>query len=389
MKDMLTIEQQLIAAGAMKGANEQFVAHTMEGIRTANAGNLYDMALAAHDKPSPWQRFKHLPRLAMIALAFGACALVSSTAYAAYALWLSPSAQVRSVENKYGRDQALVDLKNCSGSTSKVTVEITKGSNGTPQGAADTELARCELQAIQSWAIQTFHAQPSDTSFPLSVTKVTRDTLTVAIPGPTKTTERSYRIDGGVPVIYQGKAVPLSTLHAGDAVALIKTARLNAVVKLSLPIKYYASDEVNNDYHDRDTCYGNAPASCINLPSLDVLRDGEAGANPDYHPSENYEIQGKLVSYTPEDFILEATDGTRYTVHTHSDVIGIFNTGNPYDSEAQVSIAPGDVLMVTYNQPPGGDPKDIQPMQYHEIQLMLQNFSKRATNAQSMQKYRY
>jgi hypothetical protein len=387
MNSKQPIEQRLIAAGEGKGTNESFVLRTMQKIKSASAGALFDAALTPPKRRSLWQRYIHLPKYAMLAIAFGTCALVSGTAYAAYSLWLSPSAQVRSVQNKYGRDQALISLKNCSGSDSKVTVEITKGSTGTPEGAAASELARCELQAVQSWAMRNLHADPSTVMFALVVQKTSANSITTTFSGSAD--ETTYTVPSGTPVIFQGKAIRLSDLRKGDAAVVVttdhKTAK--AVVKMSVPAIYYASDEVNNAYHDRQPCYGNGTASCINLPNLDVLRSGEGGANPDYHGAAGYEIQGKLVSYTPSAFVLEATDGARYTVHTDSDVIGAFNSGNPY--QQGVTINPGDVLMVMYEQPKGGNPKDIQPRQYHEIQLMLQGFSKKASTAENMQKYHY
>lgn len=392
MKNKQPIEQRLIAAGEGKGTNETFIARTMDKIKSASAGTSFNTALTPPKHPLLFQCFVHLPKYALLAIAFGACALVSGTAYAAYAWWLSPSAHVRSVESKYGRDQALIDLTHCSGSDSKVTVEITKGSNGTAQGAADSVLARCELQAVQSWAIQSLHLKPSSVLFGFTVTARSGNNLITQFTGPGGGKPTTYSLTADTPIIFQGKAIRLSDLHKGDAIAVIVTDNhtARAVVKLSLAPKYYSSDEVYNDYHDREPCVGNTSASCINLPNLDVLRDGEGGANPDYHAAEGYNIQGKLVSYTPSTFLLEATDGTRYTVHTDSDIIGAFNNGNPYDIEgSSVSIEPGDVLMVMYEQPKGGNPKDIQSTQYHEIQLMLQGFSKNATDMGNNQKYHY
>lgn len=391
MKHGSPIEPQLIAAGDGKGANEAFVLQTMEKLKAASASAVFDKALKPQKHVSLWQRFLRLPKYAMLAIILGVCALVSGTAYAAYSLWLSPSAQVQSVENKYGRDQALISLKNCSGSGDKVTVEITKGSKGTPEGAAASELARCETQAVQAWAIQSLHGEPSNVLFPFSNLGWTKDSITVQFNGPADDRPVTYHITADTPIIFQGKPIALSKLSKADTLAIVTadnhTAR--AVVKLSLPAKYYMSDEVNNDYHDRQPCYGNPAASCINLPSLDVNRDGEGGANPDYQGAEGREIQGKLLSYTVSQFVLQATDGTQYTVHTASDVIGTFNQSNPYGATDNITIEPGDVLMIMYTQAKGDDPKVIQSNQYHMIQLLLQGFSKRATTAKNNRKYHY
>jgi len=383
------IEQQLIAAGEGKGTNESFINRTMEKIKTAEASNLFSTALMP-SKSSFFQRFLRLPKYAMMGVIFGVCALISGTAYAAYDLWISPSAQVRSVENKYGRDQALIDLKNCSGSNAKVSIEITNNSDGTAEGAADSVLARCEIQAIQSWAIQSLRVQPSDVRTGLTVTAVSDASITAQFGDASAGKPTTYQVHTDTPIIFQGKAIRLKDFRKGDAAIVVTTDghTARAIIKLSLAPKYYASDEVNNDYHDRETCYGNAPASCINLPNLDVLRSGEGGANPDYPGTENLEIQGKLISYTLSTFILAATDGTRYMVHTDSDIISAFNNNNPYNTQGSVVIAPGDVLMVTYEQSKDDNPKDIQANQYHAIQLMLQGYSKQSS-AGNMQKYHY
>ncbi|HSX31238.1 MAG TPA: hypothetical protein VLE99_04945 [Candidatus Saccharimonadales bacterium] len=394
-KPAITLEQRLISAGVGQGTNAAFVRRTMQAVRRAASTQTFEQTLRSEKRARGrsligW--FRHLPRATAIALLVLLGLVVSGTAYAAYTLWLSPSAQVSSVVRQYGRSQALIDVKNCYTKDQKVTVEITNGSTGTAAGAAEALAAQCEIQAIQNWAIQSFHSQPSYVAFAFTITKVHGNNLTIR--DYDTHALRDIVLGKDVAVAFQGNIVPASALKQGDTLALLMKANgkdVAAVVKLSYPASAYLSKSTQNSYHERAACYGNTDASCINLPNLDVLRTGEGGANPTVSPNptlQSYEIQGKLVKFSATEFTLQATSGKQYVVHTAGDVIGVFNAGNPY---GPITIEPNDVIMVMYTQSAGDSPQDIQSTQYHEIQLMMQGFdkSKAADSLDNTTKYHY
>ncbi|TAH37485.1 hypothetical protein EYC59_00010 [Candidatus Saccharibacteria bacterium] len=383
MSKQPTLEQQLIAAGQGKGSNDTFVRHTMQAIEKASASAAFASALTPQ-KPRRYT-FIHLTKVGLVALIFAACALVSGTAYAVYNLWLKPSAEVQSVEKKYGRDQAQISLKNCQLQASEdVTVEITKGTDGTAEEAAQNLAAQCEVEAIMGWAMQSFGLGAGSVQEPFTVRDVDATSLTGTF-GDTND-RQTFRLNKDTVYLYQGKFLTNNDIYKGDIIAVAGDRKgLRAVVKLTYPSARYYSPKSLNTYHERYNCTGNADSSCIQLPNLDVLRDGEGGANPGA-VGNPMEIQGKLVEQTPTQFTLQATSGKIYTVHTATDVIGIFNAGNPY---GPVTIEPGDVVMVRYDMPAGGNPQDIPATQYHEIQLMLQGFDKQAKSADNSVKYHY
>jgi hypothetical protein len=387
MKRIPTIEQRLMAAGQGRGTNERFIQRTMQAIEKEVSGRAFGKALVV-ERPRRrlFVRISHLPKAAIVALIVAACVLISGTAYAAYALWVRPTAQVRSTTQQYGRDQALIDLKNCYAPDQKVTVEITNGSGGTSQEAAQSLEAHCEIQAVQNWAIQRFRREPSNVLFPFVVAKNNGNTLTVE---NNETKEaRTFTMVGNLPIAYQGKVIQRDEIKRNDTVALITSSdgkSLIALVKLTYGPSLYVSNRVFNSYHEREACIGNEDDSCINLPNIDILRDGEGGANPGAK-GDMYEIQGKLADYSPAQFTLVSTSGKIFTVHTGSDVLGTFNTSNPY---GPVTIEKGDVLLIMYRQPADGNRQDIQATQYNQIQLMLQGFDKSAAQVTNSQKYTY
>lgn len=387
MKSSLTsLDQRLIAAGQGRAANDAFVRATLQNVRRASATATFEQALHTTESTrSSWlQRLQRLPKMAAAGIGLGTVILTAGTAYAAYSLWLSPTAQIRSVVQQYGRDQALIELKNCDQPNQKTDVEITKGSGGTASGAAKALAAQCELQAIQNWTIKRFHEQPSQVMFALTVTQINNHSLSVKDPQTSQT--YVYSFSKNTPFAFQGSIIGQQTLKAGDTVALVMGGGTpNAIVKLSFAPSYYLGGAVPNTYHERHDCIGNTDASCIDLPMLDVLRSGEGGVNGDA-PGAIHQIQGKLIALSPTEFSLQTTSGKIYTVHTNSDVIGSFNTANPYGS---MSIESGDVLEVMYSVPAGGNAQDIQSTQYHEIELLLQGFDKKASSTTNQQKYHF
>ena len=386
MKD--NIEKRIIAAQPPARGKSEFVARTMLAIEQAKTRETFTNVLRKTNitkKESLFMKLKHLPGTMVTAIVIGTLLLLSGTAYAAYKLWLSPEVQVKSVEQKYGRAQALIYMKNCNSYQEKVQVEINQDKAGSPEEAAKSLAAHCELEAIQNWAIKDLSEEPNSVIFPFTISTVNHRQVSAS--NQSKDSSRTFNLTDDTPIVFNGDIVKPNSLDKGDTVAFVVSGpkqELRALVKLSYPAQYYSySPDLLNSYHTRHECYGSPKSSCIDLPSLDVLRDGEGGANPGTQ-GEARLIQGKLVNYTDTQFKLQSTSGEIYTVYTTTNVIGGFNVGNPYGA---ITIEKDDVLEVRYSQAPSDNPKEIQSTQYHNVQLSLQELDKKTDT--NFHKYRY
>lgn len=365
--------------------NKEFIARTLEAIKKTEGRETFGAFLRktrVNQKENLFMKFKHLPTAAIVAISIGALLVLSGTAYAAYRLWLRPETSITSVQQKYGRSQVLVDIKNCS-QEGKVQVEINGDKSGNPAEAAATLGAHCEIEAIQSWAMSEFGVDVSNVLFPYTVKTRSESAITLE---NSYGDARNFSLSKDTVIIVGGKIAQANILQEGDPLAFIlakDTQKPLAIIKLGYPPQLYDSTDIQNTYHTRHECYGNPKSSCIDLPSLDVLRDGEGGANPDTR-GEARLIQGKLLSFTDSEFKLQSTSNEMYTVHTTRNVIDIFNANNPYGA---VTIGVGDVLEVRYSQPSSENPNEIQSNQYHNVQLLLQGFDKKSDT--NFQKYSY
>lgn len=376
------IEQLLISAKLPSEGNKRFVAQTMTNIKELSADNVFDSALKHNDKPKKYlwaKRISQLPTVLIVTIAIFSLLLLSGTAYAAYRVWFSPEATVQSVKREYGRSQALISLKNCSSSTEIVQIEINSDRTGTAKEAAVQQAARCELAAMEDWAA----SKQGSTRYAFTTSAINGKTLTVTDSLGENTL---LNVTNKTEIVTKGLVTDIASLRVGDVIGYINNSKQQTVglVRLTYPIKYYSFDrDLFNTYHVRDECVGNIAASCIDVPKLDVLRNGEGGANPETQ-GVNYRIQGKLISYSPSVITLQSSSNEIYTVKISDNALGAFNEGNPYGA---IVIEPGDVLEVFYSQNSADDPKYIEANQYHSIELLLKEFDKTAKS--NLEKYRY
>lgn len=377
-----SLEQSLLSAKLPGESNENFVTQTMVSIKKLAVTQVFDKALTHHDKPQNnlwFRKFRQLPSAIIIAITVASLLLLSGTAYAAYRVWFSPEATVQSVKQEYGRSQALISLKNCSSNTEIVQIEINSDRTGTAKEAAVQQAARCELAAMEDWAA----SKQGSTRYAFTTSAINGKTLTVTDSLGENTL---LNVTNKTEIVTKGLVTNISSFRVGDVIGYINNSKQQTVglVRLTYPIKYYSFDrDLFNTYHVRDECVGNIASSCIDVPKLDVLRNGEGGANPETQ-GVNYRIQGKLISYSPSLITLQSTSKEIYLVNISNNVIGAFNNGNPYGA---IVIEPGDVLEVFYSQNSGDDPKFIKPNQYHSIELLLKEFDKTAKS--NLEKYRY
>ena len=393
----ITLEQQLVASRPVDATNRAFVAHTMQAVRLAHGHETFDRVMRKTNvtkKEHLFMRLRHLPRVVVIGLLLSAVAAFSGTAYAAYRLWIQPTATVRSAS----QHEALIRLRNCDeyGGNSDMHIVLNTSSGINPAVAAKYIQAMCDIQAVQSWAMITFQGaespnsrtDPSDILFPYSIQNMQGNTIQLH----DGTDWRTIRVDSNTTYVAGGAIVARQAIKVGDTVAFVVDQKdshvIRAIVKLELPFTYYNNSLPQGSFLTRTACTGDPKAWCTSAPaSLDVLRSGEPGAS--LTATGNwYELQGTLVDHSTSGFTIKGTDGVLYTVPTTTDAIETFNTTHPYGGSITVEI--GDVLDIMYRQPTTTDHKVVKANQLDSVELLLAHMTKQeADTPTNNMKYRY
>ncbi|HEY1835703.1 MAG TPA: hypothetical protein VGG13_02680 [Candidatus Saccharimonadales bacterium] len=383
-----TLEQRLLASRPADTTNHAFVTRTMDAVRIARGNETFSDILRttnATKKEHLFMKLRHLPRFAAISIIIAGLAAVSGTAYAAYQLWLKPTATVQSSSH----NQALIKLRNCEqyGGNTGLHVVINKSSGLSAAETAKYIQANCEINAVQSWAMATFQGKvkaASDILLPYSIQAVQGNAITLH----DGSALQHIQVNSQTIYAANGALVTKKAIAAGDTVAYVVDekdgALVRAIVKLNLPFKYYSSNSDANAFFVRNTCSGDPQAWCVNADSLDVLHSGEAGANPSA-TGNWYEIQGALVSHSATAFTIKDTSGVTHIIPTTSNIIATFNAGNTYGN---ISINTDDVLDVTYRQPTTANHGVVRANQVESVELLMSKISKQSGPTNS-QKYHY
>lgn len=327
-------------------------------------------------------RLVHLPKVAIVTIIIATVAGLSGVAYAAYQLWLSPTTTIQSVSQSGDKTNITLSLQNCN--QPKLNVQEKQGANLTPTQVADYIEAYCQTQAIQNWAINTLHLQPSDVLLPYDITSSNNNSLSAEDVG-----SPSYKVQVVSSTMYlnDSSLVTRAAIRVGDEVALVvnndNPTTTRAVIVLNLPAGYYNPMVFGEDFFEVVPCGGNTSANCIDTPSVGVW--GSLEGTPNNSNENDFEIQGQLVSSAATSLVIRATSGKLYTITTPTNVIEAFNTKQTY---GPMTIGLGDVLDVTYQQPGGANPKDITSNQLQAISLLMNDVPK-ATSFTNSDKYHY
>lgn len=374
---MKSIDSQLIAARpGLPYTTQLFVARTMDIV--------YNL------KPRRNWRLSHLSKPALIALAIAALALISGTAYAIYTFWAQPAAHTQSMQqNQYGRTQAIIDLHDCFQQPGSATFEVKKGSDLTAQDIANTVQAQCETKAIESWG-HSLKPNVNHTTEDINITPgseladINGAVFTVNFDGAGNSSETANK---DTVFVDKGFKTNKSAFKKGDAVILISdntygpqygsplTSTLLAVVKLSLPAKYYSA-AMQNSLAERTPCAGNIADTCLDGgASIDVWPRGEGSNDSAPAPVANsLRIQGQIVSHSGANFVLKSSSGALYHLTASRDVISEFNAlYAPNYQNATITV--GDMLDVRYNPPATAD-KKVRANQIVSIKLLIDFTSK-------------
>ena len=352
-------------------------------------------------------KFKHLPRIAIVAIALGALVIVSTGAYAAYQLlWAKPEVHV--IESKTsvsGRDEVLLATSGCDTASSK-RYELKKGATIEADRISAVVQAQCELQAIGDWAQQSYGDQEmTDLNSLETDSKPVRQTTVVTSMATHLQTKQgksftfaaldkygwpqaTLKANNDVKYIVDGKNSLADEIREGDPVVYVATGTLSmtrnqngsidtdnnpdrtlvAVIKLSMPFEDY-DQFAWQSLSERETCYGNPNDDCIaGGASIDLyMGGGNAGISGSTIMKE---IQGNVVGFNGKKTSIRSSSGTVFTVTTPTDVVSDYNTNKASRYYNNQKVILGSSISVQYVENKDAHATDISAA-YMRFQIEL------------------
>ncbi|MBI3889402.1 hypothetical protein HY312_02410 [Candidatus Saccharibacteria bacterium] len=306
-----TIEQRILAARPPQSKNNmQFTDAVMSKIKSRR--EIFSQQIRTtnvNQKETFIMKLRNLHKPAIIAVALALTLATAGTAYAIYQLWPKPSIDVSTpVQNKQGRLESAVQLKNCGNQQSnQASYEIKKGSAISADQVPQILQAYCELEAISSWSMGMYsppdfnEKAPSDytTVSPIMVSRVVSiDDKTMVLDAQEKygIEATTLSLNSSVKYVADSAYTSKAQIKAGDAVVAISrdtiardTGRVSArtllyVVKMNLPFEAY-DPRAQQSVAQKQVCNNNAPDICTSTGSVD-LYSGDAklpnGDNGDF-----------------------------------------------------------------------------------------------------------
>lgn len=369
-----TIEQRILAARPPRSKNNtQFTDAVMSKIKSRR--EIFSQQIRTtnvNQKETFIMKLRNLHKPAIIAIALALTLATAGTAYAIYQLWPKPSVDVSTpVQNKQGRLESAVQLKNCGNQQSnQASYEIKKGSTISADEVPQILQAYCEIEAISAWSL-TFYTPPepgdetSTESRMLSPVFVSRiasiDDSTVTLEAQKKygIDESVLKLDSKVKYIADSAYSDKSQFKAGDPVVALSHDTINPdtsriasqklvfLIRMNLPFEAY-DPRVQQSVAQKQVCINNAPDICTSTGSVD-LYSGDAklpnGKNGDF--GDTRVIQGKIVSYSGTSIMVEGSSGRQFSFVMTSNPIDEYNKKRSalYNN---VTVGVGDMIEIRY-----------------------------------------
>jgi len=381
-----TFEQLIIASAPDQPgkATDAFTNNVMNKIHR-------DASLKAHVATKPtatrasfFYRLRHLPTLAVIAIAFVTILAITGTAYALTQLWAKPIVHIQTpVKSAAGRVEVIASLQNCGNEAAKQTIEVKKMSTIDPSEIQKILQARCEVSAVQqALAPQDSSAIPQipvdgriveqtalqNASSVLSLSKDTlqsKDGRTNTLSAQEVTPATKYVVNGlegtasdirpGDTILYTLYTKYRQHVGATSDPTRFTTSpeelekRVTYIVKANLPIEYYGADK-QGQIAQITSCFGNEMDSCAEGGVVDLYQDN--GNNPlsseiTSRQAVMREIQLKLMSVNGTRITGISTSGRQFSVALPVDAIKTFNTTRS-SGYNHVIIGIGDTVLIRY-----------------------------------------
>lgn len=384
----LEFEKLLLAAKPdTYSANSKFTDTVMRGIQHSEILSSAVRKMDVNKKETFIMGFKHLPRIAIVAIALGALVVVSTGAYAAYQLlWAKPEVHV--IESKTsvsGRDEVLLSTSGCD-TASSTRYELKKGATIGADRISAVVQAHCELQAIENWAQQSYGDQVMPDLNGLETgSKPIRETIVVTSMATHLQTkqgnsytfaglnkygwpESTLKANNNVIYIVDGKNSTADKIKVGDPVVYVATGNISmtrnqngsidtdnnpdrtlvAVIKLSMPFEDY-DQFAWQSLSEREICYGNPNEDCVaGGASIDLYT---AGGNAGISGSTIMkEIQGNVVGLNGDKTSIRSSSGTVFTVTTPTDVVSDYNTNKAARYYNNQKVILGSSISVQYTE---------------------------------------
>lgn len=417
MKDM-RFDAQIAAARPERysAGNEAFTDKVMakitsreivsQALRTANAAK----------KETLLMRIRHLPKVAIVAIALGALLFLAGTTYAIVETVsnLSPVTLKESSVNEFGREQVHVEFDSCDTQKKNgTTYELKRGSDLSAEDGAKVLQATCDIDRIKTWIendarskelLGAWNARslwlPNDVT---TVTRIENNTLTLQ----NGAQERSEQVHADARVFEGDTPISLGDIQPGDTIFYFAPARYqrnapnqeqgHVLFKLPLEARYYSID-FRSYVHARSACDGNPERTClksngINQTNLMVTRGGTQTYLGD--PRASRATQGRVVSYDAASIRLDVGKGVVYTIQTPHNVVEHYNQQTVYGLAAfdsiyaktnpeDLKIKIGDSLDIGYLEAADEFGKELSWNKITGVSLMVERTIK---DSELLQKY--
>ncbi|HET6746809.1 MAG TPA: hypothetical protein VFH06_01745 [Candidatus Saccharimonadales bacterium] len=420
---MKTIIDTYIAAARpddSQNANVLFTDRVMTSITSSEIFSSAIRKTSVTKKETLFMKLRHLPKIAIIAIAIGALLFVTGTTYAVVQT-ISNLSHVKvdeSSTNEFGRKQLSVKFNSCDEQKKEgTTYELKRGSNLSAEDGAKVLQAKCDMDTLTSWIQNDAQSVEKMGNFARTYTRLmpglnTAD-IVKEIKGNTLVLEhRGERLLAeDARVVEENKVIPRDTLKVGDAIVYFVPATFGdmgvaqeskdasgvVIFKLPLPAQYY-SLEYQSYVNVRAACDGNPERTClksngINHTTLVVTYGGGLPSMSD--PRTPREIQGRVVSYDANLIKLDVGKGVIYTIQTPRSIIDQYNQNKVYTlagfdniyantSPEDLKIKLGDSLSIGYLESANEFSSTIAWNQVSGISLMVERTPK---NLDVLQKY--
>ena len=411
MKDV-PLSGLIIEARSKKYAsNRTFTDRVMDSVQPSAIFSKQIRSMNVNKKETFIMKLKHLPKLAIFAIAIGTLSLLTGTTYAVVKTVESLN-QVKVNQtgtNTFGREELNVNLENCGGKTTDgKKFELTRGSGLGDEDAARTLQARCDVDAINNWILA--HPQWS-ASLPFlaysseadTISSINNDSITLKDGGVKKLTNDMVVVSGN-------DEVSKDTLKVGDSVIVFPDSSSQLMTKTPLPLSVFIVSQPTKYYSHDFQSYVNERGHCPNNPTRECLLNGSrdytsltvayGGAYYDkviQKPGGTKNVQGKVLSYNDNEIKLDVGGGAVYTIHTQSNVIDTYNTTTVYTLKSfdsifaniepeALKIYKGDSLDVAYAEDSGQSSSDIPYANLFGMQLVVEH-APNTTNTTVLRKY--
>lgn len=415
----LKFEAQLIAARPDNYAtNKDFTDQVMAKIHSPEIISSYVRKMDVNKKETFFMKLRHLPKLAIIAIAVGGLIILSGTTYAVYkALWERPSVSVQApTTNQYGRTQVIASFENCTNQSAATTFEIKAGSTLDPSEIDKILQARCEMEALRAWSgadkppkgpspsmqeTEGTYSQTMSMTSPVASKVVSITPTSLALTGDQyNTPKESLTLTNKTQYIVDNHESTIDQIHPGDSVLYVhdltynfvtkKTATgyttsskatkqiVTHVVKTDLPFEYYGPGK-QNQIAQREACMGNPQDSCVQTAAVDLYENYPTTAiMPDENgqvPFDSREIQGIIIEHTGTLIKIQSSSGRIFTFTLPRDIISDFNR-NRSTQYNNITIEKGDMLMVRYDVDKSSTSLKLGPSEIRSVYVALNMIQK-------------